>query len=58
MIIDNKPPHETNPYTPQSSPTKHLKDIDIDEITAKINTRLRKELNFSTPMEEFFNYLL
>jgi IS30 family transposase len=45
-------------YIPKSSPIKHLKDKDIDEITAKINTRPRKKLNFSTPIEEFFNYLL
>ena len=44
-------------YT-KSSPIRHLKDKDIDEITAKINTRPRKKLNFSTPIEEFFNYLL
>ena len=45
-------------YIPKSTPIKHLKDSDIDEITMKINTRPRKKLNFSTPMEEFFNYLL
>ena len=45
-------------YIPKSSPIKHLKDRDIDEITDKINTRPRKKLNFSTPIEEFFNYLL
>ena len=45
-------------YIPKSSPIRHLKDKDIDEITAKINTRPRKKLNFSTPIEEFFNYLL
>ena len=45
-------------YIPKSSPIKHLKDKDIDEITAKINTRPRKKLNFSTPIEEFLNYLL
>jgi len=45
-------------YIPKSSPIKHLKDRDIDEITANINTRPRKKLNFSTPIEEFFNYLL
>jgi IS30 family transposase len=45
-------------YIPKSTPIKHLKDSDIDEITTKINTRPRKKLNFSTPMEEFFNYLL
>ena len=27
----------------------------VDEITAKINTKPRKKLNFSTPIEEFFN---
>ena len=37
---------------------KQLKDGDIDEITLKINTRPRKELNFTTPIEEYFNYLL
>ena len=42
-------------YIPKSSPIKHLKDKDIDEITAKINTKPRKKLNFSTPIEEFFN---
>lgn len=36
---------------------KQLKDGDIDEITAKINTGQRK-FNFSTPMEEFLDYLL
>ena len=45
-------------YIPKSSPIRHLKDKVIDEITAKINTRPRKKLNFSTPIEEFFNYLL
>ena len=45
-------------YIPKSSPIKHLKDRDIDEITANINTRPRKKLNFSTPIEKFFNYLL
>ena len=45
-------------YIPKSSPIKHLKDRDIDEITDKINTRPRKKLNFSNPIEEFFNYLL
>lgn len=45
-------------YIPKSSPIKHLKDRDIDEIAAKINTRPRKKLDFSTPIEEFFNYLL
>ena len=45
-------------YIPKSSPIKHLKDRDIHEITAKINTRPRKKLNFSTPIEEFSNYLL
>ena len=37
---------------------KQLKDVAIDEITAKINTRPRKKLNFTTPIEEYFNYLL
>ena len=37
---------------------KQLKDGDIDEITLKINTRPRKKLNFTTPIEEYFNYLL
>jgi hypothetical protein len=37
---------------------KQLKDGDIDEIIAKIYSRPRKKLNFSTPIEEFFNYLL
>jgi len=37
---------------------KQLKDGDIDEIIAKINTRPRKKLYFSTPIEEFSNYLL
>ncbi|MBQ3873104.1 MAG: hypothetical protein II791_04740 [Bacteroidales bacterium] len=32
---------------------KQLKDGDIDEITLKINTRPRKELNFTTPIEEY-----
>ena len=36
---------------------KQLKDGDIDEITLKINTRPRKKLNFTTPIE-YFNYLL
>ena len=45
-------------YITKSSPIRHLKDRDIDEITAIINTRPRKKLNFSTPIEEFFNYLL
>ncbi len=37
---------------------KQLKDGDIDEITAKINTRPRKKLYFSTPIEEFFQLLV
>jgi hypothetical protein len=37
---------------------RQLKDGDIDKITAKIITRPRKKLNFSTPIDEFFNYLL
>lgn len=45
-------------YIPKSSPIKHIKDKDIEEITTKINTRPRKKLNFTTPFEEFFNYLL
>lgn len=36
---------------------KQLKDGDMDEITVKINTGASKKLNFSTPFEEFFNYL-
>ena len=45
-------------YIPKSSPIKHFNDRDIDEITDKINTRPRNKLNFSTPIEEIFNYLL
>ena len=37
---------------------KKLKDGDIDEITAKINTKPRKKLNFTTPIEKYLNYLL
>jgi len=37
---------------------KPLKDGEIDEITAIINTRPRRKLNFSTSIEEYFNYLL
>lgn len=37
---------------------KQLKDRDIDEIIAKINTRPRKKLYFLTPIKEFSNYLL
>lgn len=44
-------------YIPKSSPIKHLKDKDIDSIVTKINTRPRKKLHFSSPSEEFFNYL-
>lgn len=36
---------------------KQLKNGDIDEITAKNNTRLRKKLYVSTPFEELINYL-
>ena len=45
-------------YIPKSTPIKHLKDNNINVIATKINTRPRKKLNFSTPIEEFFNYLL
>ncbi|MCH3980424.1 MAG: IS30 family transposase [Prevotella sp.] len=45
-------------YIPKSSPIKNIKDRDIEAITAKINARPRKKLNFSTPTDEFFNYLL
>ncbi len=43
---------------PKSSPIKHLKDRDIDDIAGIINARPRKKLNFSTPIEEFLNCLL
>lgn len=45
-------------YIPKSSPIKHLEDKDIDKITAKINSRPRKKLDYSTPNEEFYNNLL
>lgn len=37
---------------------KQLKVGDIDETTAKINTRPRKKFNVSTPFEELINHLL
>ena len=45
-------------YIPKSSSIRHLKDRDIQDIAAKINSRPRKKLYFSTPIDEFCNYLL
>ena len=45
-------------YIPKSTPIKHLKDNNINVIATKINIRPRKKLYFSTPIEEFLNYLL
>lgn len=45
-------------YIPKASPIKHLKERDIEIINEKINTRPRKKLNFSTPLEEFLKYLM
>lgn len=45
-------------YIPKSSPIKHLTDKDIKSITNKINTRPRKKLNFSTPIDAFSCKLL
>ena len=41
-------------YIPKASPIKHLKDDDINEIAAKINTRPRKKHDFLTPFEKFY----
>lgn len=45
-------------YISKSSPIRHLPERDIEIINAKINTRPRKKLNFSTPFKEFFKFLL
>ena len=45
-------------YIPKSSNIKQVSDKEIKDIMNKINTRPRKKLNFSTPEESFFNYLL
>jgi len=36
---------------------KQLKDRYIDEITAKINTKPRKKLNFTTPIEKYLRLI-
>lgn len=45
-------------YIPKSSDIKQVNDKDIEVIRNKINTRPRKKLNFSTPLDEFFKYLM
>lgn len=45
-------------YFPKGTDFRDVKQVDLDRIQIKINSRPRKKLNFSTPKKEFFKHIL
>lgn len=45
-------------YFPKGTDFRDFDQADLDYIQAKINSRPRKKLNFSTPLIEFFKYFI